>query len=129
MSPYRNYNTGDVLTSVLKYISFILFCFSSNLSFGQSNQQKPNLIIILADDLGYGDLGIQGSKQIPTPHIDQLAKEGVVFTAGYVSSPVCSPSRAGLLTGKNQLSFGYNNNIGPDQPGFDPEFKGLPRCV
>lgn len=126
MSPYRNYNSGDVLTSVLKYISFILFCFSSNLSFGQSNQQKPNLIIILADDLGYGDLGIQGSKQIPTPHIDQLAKEGVVFTAGYVSSPVCSPSRAGLLTGKNQLSFGYNNNIGPDQPGFDPEFKGLP---
>jgi len=93
---------------------------------GENNTRKPNLVLILADDLGYADLGVHGSKQIPTPNIDQLGKEGIIFSSGYVSSPVCSPSRAGLLTGKNQLSFGYNNNMGPNQTGFDPNFMGLP---
>lgn len=87
---------------------------------------KPNFIIILADDLGYGDLGITGSKQIKTPHIDQLAKSGIRFTQGYVSSAVCSPSRAGLLTGKHQVEFGYDNNLAANQKGFDPTYAGLP---
>jgi arylsulfatase A-like enzyme len=86
----------------------------------------PNLVLIVADDLGYGDLGIQGSKQIPTPNIDQLAKEGVIFTNGYVSSPVCAPSRAGLLTGKHQAGFGFNDNLAGNQPGFDANYLGLP---
>ena len=89
-------------------------------------QQKPNFILIVADDLGFGDLSINGSSQIKTPHIDALAKTGIRFTEGYVSSPVCSPSRAGLLTGINQVKFGHDNNIGGNQPGFDPEFLGLP---
>lgn len=76
--------------------------------------------------MGYADLGLHGSKQIPTPNIAQLGKEGIIFKSAYVSSSVCAPSRAGLITGKNQLRFGFNNNFGPDQPGFDPEFKGLP---
>lgn len=87
---------------------------------------KPNIILIVADDLGYGDLGITGSKQIKTPHIDNLAKTGVNFTEGYVSSAVCSPSRAGFLTGINQVEFGHDNNLGGSQPGFDPQFLGLP---
>ena len=58
----------------------------------------PNLIILLADDLGYGELGCQGNKEIPTPHIDGIAKKGVRFTQGYVTAPNCSPSRAGLIT-------------------------------
>ena len=78
---------------------------------GNQNPEKPNFILIVADDLGYADLGFQGSKQIPTPYIDQLAREGIIFSNGYVSSPVCSPSRAGLLTGKNQVSFGFDNNL------------------
>ncbi len=86
----------------------------------------PNIILIVADDLGYGDLGFQGSSQIKTPHIDRLAADGVVCTSGYVSAPVCSPSRAGLLTGRNQPSFGYDNNLAENQPGFDPEYGGLP---
>jgi len=87
---------------------------------------KPNFVLIVADDLGYGDLGFQGSSQIKTPHLDRLAAEGIVFAEGYVSAPVCSPSRAGLITGRNQVGFGYDNNLGGNQPGFDPEFAGLP---
>lgn len=71
------------------------------------SQSKPNFIIILADDLGYGDLGYTGSKQIKTPHIDALAKDGVIFTEGYVSAPVCGPSRAGLMTGKKSSEFWF----------------------
>jgi len=86
---------------------------------------RPNIILIVADDLGYGDVGFQGSSQIPTPHIDALAKAGMRFTQGYVSSAVCSPSRAGLLTGRNQVEFGYDNNLEDETPGFDPNFAGL----
>lgn len=86
---------------------------------------RPNIILIVADDLGYGDLGYQGSSQIPTPHLDALARSGMRFTQGYVSSPVCSPSRAGMLTGRNQVGFGYDNNLEDLAPGFDPEFAGL----
>ena len=111
--------------TVLLTICSAYICFSSGQISAPSNR-SPNLIIILADDLGYADLGMHGSKQIPTPNIDQLGKEGIIFSNGYVSSSVCSPSRAGLITGRNQVTFGYNNNTGPDQMGFDPEYKGLP---
>jgi arylsulfatase A-like enzyme len=74
--------------------------------------KKPNVIIILADDLGYADVGFHGCKDIPTPHIDALAKGGVRFTNGYVSGPYCSPTRAGLLTGRYQNRFGHEFNPG-----------------
>ena len=91
-----------------------------------AGSKPPNFILILADDLGYGDLGVTGSKQIPTPHIDSLAAGGVRFTNAYVSSSVCAPSRAGLMTGRHQASFGFRDNLAPVQPGHDPEFVGLP---
>ncbi|MEM9480298.1 MAG: sulfatase-like hydrolase/transferase [Verrucomicrobiota bacterium] len=93
-------------------------------------ERKPNFIIILADDLGYGDCGFTGSKQIKTPRIDALARDGVVCLQGYVSSPVCAPSRAGLLTGRNQPSFGFDNNL-PQRPlkQFNEEHSGLPLDV
>ncbi len=56
---------------------------------------KPNILYLLADDLGYADLGVQGCTDVPTPNLDSIAKNGVRFTSGYVSAPVCSPSRAG----------------------------------
>ena len=87
---------------------------------------RQNIILIVADDLGYADLGFMGSSEIKTPYIDNLASSGAVFTQGYVSSAVCSPSRAGFLTGRNQVTFGYDNNLSGAQPGFDPEFGGLP---
>jgi arylsulfatase A-like enzyme len=86
---------------------------------------KPNIIVILADDLGYADLGVQGCKDIPTPHIDSIAKSGARFTQAYVSAPCCAPSRAGLLTGKYQQRFGFEDNPGTGK-NVDPNF-GLPR--
>lgn len=88
-----------------------------------SAKSKPNIIVILADDLGYGDLGFTGSNEIRTPNIDQLAKNGVIFTNGYVTHPYCGPSRAGLLTGRYQARFGMEINAAhsPDDP-----YMGLP---
>ncbi len=74
---------------------------------------KPSIVLIVADDLGYGELGCQGSKDIPTPHIDSIASSGIRFTSGYVSCPVCSPTRAGLMTGRYQQRFGHEFNPGP----------------
>jgi arylsulfatase A-like enzyme len=86
----------------------------------QAAARKPNVVILLADDLGYADVGFQGCKDIPTPHIDSLAKSGIRCTNGYVSGPYCSPTRAGLLTGRYQQRFGHEFN-----PGKAPE-QGLP---
>ena len=81
---------------------------------------KPNIVFLLADDLGYGELGCQGNPEIPTPHIDSLAEQGIRFTQGYVTAPFCSASRAGIMTGRYQTRFGYEfNPIGArnEEPG------------
>lgn len=87
---------------------------------GPHTDLTPNIIVILADDLGYADVGFQGLGDFTTPALDQLAASGVRFTNGYVSHPFCSPSRAGLLTGRYQHRFGHV---------FNPRFRageGLP---
>lgn len=71
---------------------------------------KPNILLIVGDDMGYADLGFHGGKEIPTPNLDALAASGVRFTSGYVSGPYCSPTRAGLLTGRYQNRFGHEFN-------------------
>lgn len=81
--------------------------------------EKPNVIIILADDLGYHDLGFQGSKRIKTPHLDRLAAAGTVFTDAHTTASVCSPSRAGLITGRYQQRFGHEANVPPPGHGMD----------
>jgi arylsulfatase A-like enzyme len=87
-----------------------------------SNGRRANIILIVADDLGYADLGCYGGRDVPTPNIDALAANGVRFTNGYVTAPVCSPTRAGLLTGRYQQRFGHEFN-----PGGTPEDNfGLP---
>ena len=65
----------------------------------------PNIVLFLADDLGYCDSELYGCDAIPTPNLKRIADEGVLFTAGYVTSPVCSPTRAGLLTGRYQQRY------------------------
>jgi len=74
---------------------------------------RPNIVVLFADDLGYGDVGYQGCTEVPTPNIDSIAKNGVVFSCGYVTAPVCGPSRAGLMTGRYQNRFGFEDNPGP----------------
>src|SRR4051794_3505133 len=96
-----------------------LLCVGSVVQ-AQSKARKPNIVILLADDLGYADVGFQGCKDVPTPHIDALAKSGVRCTSGYVSGPYCSPTRAGLMTGRYQTRFGHEFN-----PGNSPK-QGMP---
>ena len=74
-------------------------------------QGKPNVVLVVADDLGYADVGFHGSGDVLTPHIDRIAREGVMFSSGYVSFSVCSPSRAGFLTGRYGQRFGYERNV------------------
>jgi len=88
--------------------------------------RPPNIVLILADDLGYADTGVFGSTTIPTPHIDALARTGTRFTSAYVTAASCSPSRAGLLTGRYQQRFGFEFNTSGAavthrlQRGLDP---------
>lgn len=75
---------------------------------------RPNIILILADDLGYADIGVHGCRDIPTPHVDSIAQSGIRCTNGYVSAPQCGPTRAGLLTGRYQQRFGHEYNSAPE---------------
>ncbi len=119
-------NMKNYIAIVINPVLITIAGVFGNSLLANSGSETPNFILIVADDLGFADLSMNGSKQIPTPNIDQLANEGINFTHGYVTSPVCSPSRAGLITGRNQVHFGYDNNISENQPGFDPHFMGLP---
>ena len=86
---------------------------------------KPNIILLFADDLGFADVGYNGCTDIPTPNIDSIANNGVVCEQGYVSAPVCAPSRAGLLTGRYPARFGFEDTPGPFVQSEDVEI-GIP---
>ena len=82
-------------------------------------KQKPNIIVLLADDAGYADFGFMGSMDLKTPNIDKLAANGVIFTDAHVSATVCGPSRAGIMTGRYQQRFGFECNPSSDSFGVD----------
>lgn len=90
-------------------------------------QDPPNIVLLFADDAGYADFGFQGSEKHATPHIDSIATGGMRFTNAYVSASVCSPSRAGLLTGRYQQRFGHEYNL-PGMPDekVTADMRGLP---
>ncbi len=87
---------------------------------------QPNVVVILADDLGYADISTYGVKRISTPNIDRIARSGVAFTDGYSAAPVCSPSRAGLNTGRHPDRFGFEFNNGPAQRDIEQNL-GIPK--
>ncbi len=95
----------------LLLLSVLFFTWSSL----QAQEKQPNIIFLFADDAGYADFGFQGSKSMITPNLDQLAKRGVRFLQAYVSHPTCGPSRAGIMTGRYQHRFGYEEN---NVPGY-----------
>lgn len=100
----------------IKYILILLLIpFVQQIS---TAQKKPNIILLFSDDGGYADFGFQGSKEMITPNLDKLASEGVTFKQGYVTDATCGPSRAGLITGKYQQRFGFEEN---NVPGFMSE--------
>lgn len=102
---------------------FILILLFLSIQYSIQSQSRPNVIIIVSDDQGWNDVGFNGGKDIPTPHLDALAYDGIIFDAGYASHPYCSPSRAGLLAGRYQQKFGHENNTPYSQ---EDEDAGLP---
>ena len=106
---------------MMSRVALTVVCSCWLISSLAANGSQPNIILVLADDLGYGDLSVNGSRLISTPNIDQLAREGVRFTSFYASANVCTPSRAGLLTGRYAIRSGLGHNV------IDPEDEyGLP---
>lgn len=95
-----------LLTGVTSLAAFV----SLTLTLSATAADKPNVLILYADDLGWGELGCQGNTDIPTPHIDSIASHGIRFTQGYVAATYCSPSRAGLMTGRYPTRFGHEFN-------------------
>lgn len=119
----REHKTDKMEKPFLIFLT-ICFAFISLRSHAQKLQTStPNVIIIITDDQGYGDVGFNSCKDIPTPNMDRIARAGVVFSNGYVSYSVCAPSRAGLITGRYQDRFGYSRN--PLYRPFDENI-GLP---
>jgi len=106
--PHHTRYFGCSFVSLRRILAFA--CLGLALAAAAAKAASPNLLIIYADDLGWGELGCQGNKDIPTPNIDAIARNGVRFTSGYVAATYCSPSRAGLLTGRYPTRFGHEFN-------------------
>ncbi|MGL5111801.1 MAG: sulfatase-like hydrolase/transferase [Flavobacterium sp.] len=98
---------------IIAIVFIPLHSFSGNTPV-EKRSKKPNVIIILTDDMGYGEISCYNKNQVPTPNIDRLAKEGARFTDFYVPTPYCAPSRASLLTGRFPLRHGMVENPAPD---------------
>lgn len=94
-----------------KFLVFTIFLFLSGLVAAGPPQDQPNVIFIMADDLGYGDLGCYGQEKIRTPHIDRLAEEGMLFTQAYAGASVCAPSRCSLMTGFHNGNNRIRDNL------------------
>lgn len=97
------------VTNWFVWLSVLSFLLATPLAPSRA-ARKPNILVIVGDDMGYADVGFHGCTDIPTPHLDALARSGVRFTNGYVSGPYCSPTRAGLMTGRYQQRFGHEIN-------------------
>ena len=105
---------------VLMAVALLLGMLSLATFNARAQKKLPNIVVIVSDDMGYADIGVHGSRDIPTPNIDALARSGTRFTNAYVSGPYCSPTRAGFMTGRYPQRFGYEFNL--DHP---PEHMGL----
>lgn len=105
----------------MKSITSFLYCLLAASNLSAAEPSKPNILFILADDLGYGDLGCYGCEDIETPHLDQLAAEGLKFTDFYANAAVCTPTRAAFLTGRYQHRIGLDNALYYQETG-----RGLP---
>jgi len=117
-------NSSKIFNFSLLIVVITLFLGCKPSQNKESYKNHPNVIVIMTDDLGYTDVGFNGSIDIPTPNIDRIANQGVKFTNGYTPYPVCSPSRAGFMTGRYQQRFGYERNVQyrPQDPNM-----GLPQ--
>lgn len=107
----------------LTFCSLLLLCASCASSDSKKVDLKPNILVVLCDDLGYSDVGFNGGKDIPTPALDKLANDGTIFTSAYVTHPFCGPSRASLMTGRYPHPMGTQFNLPPNSETIG---KGIP---
>ncbi len=122
---YLQHRPNAAWGCVRTLLSITIIAIASPVYSADAPARKPNVVVIVADDLGYADVGFHGGKDIPTPHLDALAKAGTRFSSGYVSGPYCSPTRAGLVTGRYQQRFGHEFNPGGGPDNVREDF-GLP---
>lgn len=108
------------VTARVLALATVLSMSSDNLAYGSSQEGVPNIILILADDLGYGELGCYGQKKIRTPNLDRMAAEGIRFTQAYSGSPVCAPSRCVLMTGLHTGHAYIRDNKAVQPEGQEP---------
>src|SRR5437763_12980996 len=104
-----------MIPQFIKIPALFLFAVLALLTSVNAQQSSPNILIILADDLGYGDVSVNGCPDYATPNIDSIAANGPLCTNGYVMYPSCSPSRASLLTGRYEQRFGYEHGMLPEK--------------
>ncbi|MEL7118475.1 MAG: sulfatase-like hydrolase/transferase [Bacteroidota bacterium] len=97
--------------SFSKFFLFLVLVMLLQGCLNKSNEKQPNILFVFIDDMGYGDLGCYGNKEVSTPHIDQLAAEGIRFSQFYVNSPICSPSRTAVLTGNYPSKWGITSFV------------------
>tara|TARA_R110002049_G_scaffold27321_2_gene94326 strand:+ start:590767 stop:592728 length:1962 start_codon:yes stop_codon:yes gene_type:complete len=122
------------MTGLTRFVCVLCLLFSvtaNGIPFAAANQSvAPNLVIIFADDMGYGDVGVYGATEFATPNLDQLAAEGIQFTDFHVAESVCTASRVGLMTGSYPARVGLGGAIGPANPkGIHPDEYLLPELL
>ena len=105
-------------------MKFLTACLLALLTISSSAAEKPNIVLILCDDLGYADVGFNGSPDIITPELDRLAADGTVFSSAYVVHAFCGPSRMGLMTGRYPHAFGGPFNLPNGGHGIEAYNKG-----
>ncbi|KAK8380454.1 hypothetical protein O3P69_016796 [Scylla paramamosain] len=105
----------------------VVSCFSAWLAAGvllagvSASRQPPNVVIMLMDDMGWGDLGCNGEPNRETPNLDQMAREGLIVSSMYTAAPLCSPSRASLLTGRLPIRNGFYSNNTAGRNAYTPQ--------
>lgn len=120
---------NQIIIPIMSLFILSVACFGNGIKESQVDSQIPNIIFILTDDLGYGDLGCYGQQTIKTPHIDQLASEGIRFTQFYSGSSVCAPSRASLMTGRDGGHCRVRGNYETGPFGFGGELELRPSDI
>src|SRR3954464_5567009 len=111
MTVFQNKHSASLFVFFVSFVPCAVFSAAPAKSFGEGlSEQKPNIVFIMADDLGYGELGCYGQKIIKTPNIDKLAAGGLRFTDFHCGAPVCAPSRCVLMTGKHLGHAAIRNN-------------------
>lgn len=114
---------------MFRFACLVIFISSiiNSMTTATNAAEKPNILFILIDDLGWMDLEFQGNRLVDTPALNRFAKQGMRFTDAYAAAPVCSPTRAAIMTGLFPARLKITNHI-PDQPRFIPDQpKVLPR--